>query len=807
MAYRQPPQVYWEPQEDLRCGRHAINMICGRHAFSTNDVDQMARDVDFHCGATAASLKGLPGEASANYVPCATGGNWDADVLLKTLNSQPAFAVAAYSDQQMPSSVAYAKSYVGTLIHKAARVSRKANISSSAVAPATDRLEASTGHYTCFRKLGTALYHLDSLDRTSGDRTVSLEEAQRRIQQPGVNSWHVFRNISPGYTRAQHSSGNKTPQPAAKTGPPPDAGAASSGHQVHATPEQRAAQRTLFEPNLDESADATSSDPEPPACSTRDCAPARTGRSAHGPPSRANRKRTRSVAQPRSEISRSAPGATSHETPATAEPGKRAPKKAKTSGDAIAKTQNLPFSTFSAADVTNLLRQYPLDVVRQSIAEVLGPLKPTTSRPEAQQTATPQDPSDASAVPPQTMQKAPILQTRAALSQRRIGKPAKPAPINGARANDGERIQTPTQPAIITREERPGRAALRGRDAHAPKQLPVLVASGSARMPGRAEKGANVRRSKPCNGGWYRRDFCVFSRRHPGQPARPRRNRLTCFWCSGQLAQSRLPKRPRGNYRKTFRSFSPRVQRRAVSRMCARVREYFTALAPEKVSRRSKTPPRALLPRRPVNTLDCPGSANGSECFFSVTDSGEPALLRGATRVCWWCSLAELTLPVSRGGQTSRPSVALESAIKHVFDNFAPRVQRLARLQATAAVRSIICDAGRKLCRGQRFDVPCEFSTIHPGCAARVFSSQRCICCKADFARKIRTRRRFFEDARRRVYRLLQPAYQSKFMRRVPADLRDKMARDEKAPISPAISAPPASVGPRFSADKARPPL
>ena len=807
MAYRQPPQVYWEPQEDLRCGRHAINMICGRRAFSTNDVDQMARDVDFQCGATAASLKGLPGEASANYVPCATGGNWDADVLLKTLNSQPAFAVAAFSKQQMPPPEAYAKSYVGTLIHKTAKASRKTNISSSAAAAPTDRLEASTGHYTCFRKLGAALYHLDSLNEASAYCAVPLEEAQRRIQQPGVNSWHVFRNISPGNPRAQHSSGSKTPQPAEKTGPPPETGAASSSHQPRASPVQRAARRTQFDANLDEAANATSSYPGPPTCSAPDCAPARTGRSAHSLPSRANRKRTHSVAQPRRKISPPAPagpGATSHENPAAGDPGKRAPKKAKTSDDAKSNMENLPFSKYSAADVTNLLRRYPLDVVRQSIAEVLGPLKRTTFPPEVQRTAIPQDRSGGSVVPPQITQEAPSVQTRAPLSQRRIGKTGKLAPTNGGNANDGERIPTPGKPAIITQEKRRGRAALRGPDAHAPEQPTILAASGSARMPGRAKKGANVRKSKPCNGGWYPRDFCVFSRRRPGQPARPRRNRLTCFWCSGRLAKSRLPKRTRGNYRKTFRSFSPHVQQRAISRMHARVREYFTALAPKRVSQKRQAPPRTLVLRRPANTLDCPGSADGSECFFSATDSGEPALLRLDSRVCWWCSLAELALPDSQDGQTSRPSAALESAIQHVFNNFTTSVQRLARLQASATVRSIINKTRRRLCRGQRFDAPCEFSTLQPGCAVQVFRDRRCACCRADFAQRLLSRATFLKNVRQRTYRLLQPAYQSKLMRRVPAELRGKMAAG--APTSTGL-APPAPVGLRFSADKARPSL
>ena len=808
MACRQPPQVYWEPQEELRCGRHAINMICGRRAFSTNDVDQMARDVDLQCGAMdAASAKGLPGEASANYVPCATGGNWDADVLLKMLNSQPAFAVAAFSEQQMPSPEAYAKSYVGTLIHKAANVSRKTNISSSAAAASTDRLEASTGHYTCFRKLGAALYHLDSLDKTSAYCAVPLQEAERRIQQPGVNSWHVFRKISSGNPRAEHSPGNKTPQHAEKTDPPPDAGAASSSHQPHASPAQRPARRTRFDANWDEAANATSCYPGPPTCSTPDCAPARTGRPAHRLPLRANRKRTHSVAQPRRKVSPPAPagpGATSHENPAAGDLGERAPKKAKTSADAKSNTENLPFSEYTAADVANLLRRYPLDVVRQSIAEVLGSPKLTTSPPEAQRTAIPQDRPGGSVVPPQITQEAPSVQTRAPLSQYRVGKTGKLAPTNGGSAHDGERIQTPGKPAIITQEKRRGRAALRGPDARAPEQPTILAASGSARIPGRADKGANVRKSKRCNGGWYTRDFCVFSRRHPGKPARPLRNRLTCFWCSGWLAKKRLPKRPKGNYRKTFRSFPPHVQRRAISRMHPRVREYFTALAPKRVSQKRQAPPRTLFLRRPVNTLDCPGSADGSECFFSVTDPGEPALLRLDSRVCWWCSLAELPLPDSQDGQTSRPSAALESAIQHVFNNFTPSVQRLARLQASATVRSIINKTRSKLCRGQRFDVPCEFSTLQPGCAVQVFRDPRCACCRADFAQRLRSRRTFLKNVRQRTYRLLQPAYQSKLMRRVPAELRGKMAAG-----APAFSgfAPPAPVGLRFSADKARPPL
>ena len=760
MASWQPPQVYWEPQEDLHCGRHAINMICGRRAFTKDDVDQTAREVDFLCGAGVASLEGFPGRASANYVPCATGGNWDADVLLKTLSSEPALSVASFSEQQMPPPEVYAMSYVGTLIHRAADFPRKPEIASAAATTSTDRVEASAGHYTCFRKVGALLYHLDSLDWTSAYCAVSLEDAQRRIQQPGVNSWHVCRDASPERPSRRPSLEHKTSRSATKKSPPPRAGAASARNRPRASPAQRTARRAQLHGDLESAESLNSSAPEPPVCSTPRHSPSRT-----------NRRRAHSGAQPQTKIAphpTAGPAATSHHTSATTDPGRSELKRAKTSDGARPETGSLPFSKFAAADLANLLRRLPLDVVRQSLAEALGPARPITPRPNVHQSTIPQDHAGSKPAPAPAPENALRRQPRATLRPRGEAKTGKLAPTKGGSTNNGERLQPPGT--------RLARSASHGAAGQTAKQPGVIAASRSARKPKRAEQDINLQKSKQCSGGWYGGDACVFSRVHPGQPARPRRNRLTCFWCSGLLAKGRLPGRTRGNYRKTFLAFPAHAKRRALARMAPRLREFFTARAPDDRSDRKKALPQALRPTPPLNTRDCPGPGDGSECVYSMTDSGEPALLRGTSRVCWWCSLAELPLSESQDGRTARPGPALNSAIRHVFNNFAPNVRRLARLAASPTVRSIIGDSQRKLCRGQRFDAPCEFSTVHPGCAVRVVRGNRCACCRADFARNLRAQRAFFRDVRRRIYRLLLPAYQSKFMQLVPAELRCEMA-------------------------------
>ena len=179
------PSPYWERQEDLHCGRHALNMILGRNVLTSNDIDREAREVDLRCGADKRTLQGFVGETSLDYVPCATGGNWDADVLLKALNSQPGVVTAEYAQQQMPPPGIYATTYIGTLIHR------------TAAAGGGSRVESSGGHYTCFRKVGPHLYHLDSLNAASANHAISLRDAQRLVQQSDANCWHVFANALP----------------------------------------------------------------------------------------------------------------------------------------------------------------------------------------------------------------------------------------------------------------------------------------------------------------------------------------------------------------------------------------------------------------------------------------------------------------------------------------------------------------------------------------------------------------------------------------------------------------------------------
>ena len=184
-APRLPPRVYWETQKDLHCGRHALNMLFGYSAFTEENIDRIAREVDRDCRLGARTAAGFPAETAHDYTSCATGGNWDADVLLKAANSCPDVSVAEFAQDEMPAGNTYHGAYIGSLIHEALH-------------PDATRTECAAGHYTCLRKCGNQLYHLDSLKVASAQNEISFSTAQRIISRPNVNCWHVFRNpVSP----------------------------------------------------------------------------------------------------------------------------------------------------------------------------------------------------------------------------------------------------------------------------------------------------------------------------------------------------------------------------------------------------------------------------------------------------------------------------------------------------------------------------------------------------------------------------------------------------------------------------------
>ena len=322
---------YWEKQEDLHCGRHALNMILGRNVFSSHDIDREAQEVDLSCGAPAASLVGFAGQTSADYVSCATGGNWDADVLLKALNSQPGVATAEYAEQQMPSPAVYATTYLGTLIHQTADAS------------GGSRLESRGGHYTCFRKEGTQLYHLDSLNKATANHAISLRAAQRLVKQPGANCWHVFTNAPP--LRQPQQQQGKRPPLATKVGADPPAGEDSTG--------------STMLPCVSVGTTQTA----PPGLDVRPQTPAPKN----------NRRRRQRSKRARGKLTLPKHSPTDGSNGDSSDPGRSSTKKkAKMDGTASGrkKKERAVRRALTASNLTELLRQFPQEVVAQAISDL-----------------------------------------------------------------------------------------------------------------------------------------------------------------------------------------------------------------------------------------------------------------------------------------------------------------------------------------------------------------------------------------------------------------------------------------------------
>ena len=400
---------YWEPQQDLHCGRHALNMILGHNAFATNDIDHLAREVDLLCRAGAGNLEGYPGQKSVAYIPCATGGNWDADVLLKALNSRPGVVTAEYAEQQMPPPEIYAATYIGTLVHRAA------------AAGAPSRLESRGGHYTCFRKIGDRLYHLDSLDAASANHAISLRAAQRLAAQPGANCWHVYADGAaerpyqgpqaaryPKPTSLQVGAAtNQPPKPTTPSppAPPPATPAPASGGQaVTQTPSPDA--RVARAPRRSEApkTPAPSTQKKVPGAERRDHAvrkllPGAPDAAATAPTlecrahkrTRSKRRRPRRKKRGRNNALPTTQPAASGSNGESSDPGRSvSQKKAKTNEAAPRrKTKtNLPQRGLDLASVSNLLRELPREFVLKAIAGLnlpAGPQPASTSDEAARQ--------------------------------------------------------------------------------------------------------------------------------------------------------------------------------------------------------------------------------------------------------------------------------------------------------------------------------------------------------------------------------------------------------------------------------------
>ena len=322
---------YWERQEDLHCGRHALNMLLGHKAFSSHDIDCEAREVDLRCGSHAHTLEGFIGQTSLDYVPCATAGNWDADVLLKALNSKPGVVTAEYAEQQMPSPEIYAATYLGTLIHR------------TADAGGGSRLESRGGHYTCFRKVGAHLYHLDSLNKASANHAISLHAAQSFLKRPDANCWHVFADAPP-LRRPQHRREQRPPL----------------------------APRAQAESPVDSDSTASVIPAGAPVMTTH-AAASGTQMTQQTAPPRGNRRLQRRNKRARGKLTPPKRRPASGSNGDSSDPGRSlAKKKAKMDGTAAGRKKggDPVRSALTASNLTELLRQFPQEIVAQAISDL-----------------------------------------------------------------------------------------------------------------------------------------------------------------------------------------------------------------------------------------------------------------------------------------------------------------------------------------------------------------------------------------------------------------------------------------------------
>ena len=931
MERRAPPREgneaqlgpFWERQEDLHCGRHALNMILGRNVFSSHDIDREAQEVDLRCGARAHSLDGFAGQTSADYVPCAKGGNWDADVLLKALNSQPGVATAEYAEQQMPSPEVYAATYLGTLIHQ------------TADAGGGSRLESRGGHYTCFRKVGTQLYHLDSLNKASANHPISLHTAQRIVEQPAANCWHVFTNAPPLRQRQKHQGTR-----------PPLATKMEVGHPA------------------DEDSTGSTKLPGVSAGTSQTAASGREMSSQTSPP-RNNRRRGRRGKRARRKLTPpKKPPASNGDS---SDPGRSiTKKKAKIDGTASGrrKKERPELCALTASNLTELLRQCPQELVERAISDLaigfhlrlpsatyaVGPPSDASGRapkrprrrtrmtcdfesipenPEEEAGAeeeakesTEKEGASANAVtnngagesdsmrtlmpavagapdaasPGSPEGVSPLLAPLRGFGRRSTPETRyhHPAPGNQAEASEKSSPKNPTGPEVSTGVA--PRADHNAAETDVPKRRrgapPPAPPGASKRSPKRGmhqiPRTVNARPRRKCDGGAYA-EPCVFSRKRPGTPGRRRHERPTCFWCSAELATTdRLSTRSKRRHLRAYQRFPADVQARALARMRPSLGNVFRRSAatgdsasgherreskdelksdlsgsgnarrdgveesaadsdaepglhsrvppPSAASRpgrraspsknaaapacpslgaaaaRNKSspdgirahskygtrpapadlrpPPLSPLRRPPAGPGYCPGPSPGARCLYSLTDPGVAAQLSPGRPTCWWCSVADMrpedAEPPAGFDETNSPprrpgADALEFAVAHVFYNFPPHVQRQARKDSSQTIRDILART-RTLCRGAQFGNPCEFSTRHPGHPVRTVRNPRCICCRADFASRLRGDKKFLANVRQRVYLALQTDYQDKLLERVPAHLRPAMASDPIAP-------------------------
>ena len=626
---------YWEKQEDLHCGRHALNMILGRNVFSSYDIDRKAQEVDLSCGARAASLAGFAGQTSADYVSCAKGGNWDADVLLKALNSQPGVATAEYAEQQMPSRAVYATTYLGTLIHRTADAS------------GGSRLESRGGHYTCFRKEGTQLYHLDSLNKATANHAISLRAAQRLVQQPGANCWHVFTNAPP------LRQGSRPPL-ATKVGAGLPADEDSTGSTIL--------------PCVSVGTTQTA----PPGLDVRPQTPAPKN----------NRRRGQRSKRARGKLTLPKHSPTDGSNGDSSDPGRSsAKKKPKMDGTASGrkKKERAVRRALTASNLTELLRQLPQEVVAQAMSD-LG-LGPHLRRPSAADPAGP--PSDAPGRAPkrprrrtrmtcdfESIPENPEEEAAAEEEAKKSTESADPGAVTDDRTEESDSIRTrmpagvgapeavssgsdkggPTKPAPLPGFASRFAAALsRPGAAAAPRAMGVAKASRAGKPGGKEGKTTETGKredatdDRALDGGDREvaddvADIEDVSKSGRRSGPETRYNRPA----SEDQIKASEPSSPKDSTgREASMGTAPRADRDAADANVPRRRSRAPPPAPPDTSTRS--------PRR----KKCDGGAYAEPCVFSRNRPGAPARRRRDSPTCFWCS-AELATTDSLSTRSKR---------------------------------------------------------------------------------------------------------------------------------------------------------
>ena len=133
-----PEPPYWERQEDVSCGRHALNMLVGGPSFDRADLDSAATSLDDAVNKGSARWRKGSKSDGRWHMASAKGGNWEADVVLRALTSKYSYDIE-HNFRHAPPKLG--GRYLGTLVYESQNVGNRA-----------DGVYAATGHYTCLKR-------------------------------------------------------------------------------------------------------------------------------------------------------------------------------------------------------------------------------------------------------------------------------------------------------------------------------------------------------------------------------------------------------------------------------------------------------------------------------------------------------------------------------------------------------------------------------------------------------------------------------------------------------------------------------